>query len=130
MTSFKQVQSFQVDGPQNREISLLLGNIIGRFVLRKRFKAEKQSATSCDYEPMSIRPAAFITELLALFTLYFGIASESDVVEPGDDMPLLCLFPIATRDKLMCRRRLSSLLTNLFICFGGCLTLCGEKKLK
>ena len=36
----------------------------------------------------SIRPAAFIAELLALFTLYFGIASESDVVEPGDDMPL------------------------------------------
>ena len=74
--------------------------------------------------PTSIRPKAFITELLALFTLYFGIASESDVVEASDVMPLVCLFPMATRDKLMCRRRLGSLLTNPFICFGGCWTLC------
>ena len=121
-------QSFQVDGPQNREISLFIGNTIGRF-LTITFQGGKTSATSCDYGPISLRPAAFITELLALFTLYFGIASESDVVEPGDDMQLLCLFPMATRhrrDKLMCRRRLSSLLTNTFICFGGCWTLCGK----
>ena len=40
---------------------------------------------------------------LALFTFsVFGIASESDVV--GGDLPLLCLFPMATHDKLKCRR--------------------------
>ena len=50
----------------------------------------------------------------------FGIASESDVVGPGGDMPLLCLnFLMATRDKLKCRRRLGSFLPNPFICFGG-----------
>ena len=38
-------QSFQVEGPQNREISLFIGNKIGRF-FRERFQAEKQSATS------------------------------------------------------------------------------------
>ena len=38
---------------------------------------------------------------LALFTFsVFGIASESDVVGPGGDLPLLCLFPMATHDKL------------------------------
>ena len=47
-----------------------------------------------------------IRESLALFTFYVGIASESDVVEPGDDMPLLCV-PMAARAKLGCRRRLS-----------------------
>ena len=44
---------------------------------------------------------------LALFTFsVFGIASESDVVVvgPGGDLPLLCLFPMATHDKLKCRR--------------------------
>ena len=34
----------------------------------------------------------------------FGIASESVVVGPGGDLPLLCLFPMATHDKLKCRR--------------------------
>ena len=34
------------------------------------------------------------------------------------------IFPMATLDKLMCRRRLSSLLTNPFICFGSCWKLC------
>ena len=38
---------------------------------------------------------------MALFTLDFGIASESDVVEPGDDTPIVSLFQMATRDKLM-----------------------------
>ena len=47
----------------------------------------------------------------------FGIASESDVDGPGSDLPLLCLFPMATRDKLKCRRRLSSFLPIPFICF-------------
>ena len=73
--SMLQLQSFQVDGPQNREISLFTGNTIGRF-FTITFQGGKQSATSCDYGPISIRPAAFITYLLALFTLYFGIASE------------------------------------------------------
>ena len=66
---------FQVDGPQNREISLFIGNAIGIF-FTMTFQVGKNSATSCNYGPISIRPAAFITELLALFTLYFGIASE------------------------------------------------------
>ena len=54
----------------------------------------------------------------ALFTFYVDIASESDVVEPGDDMPLLC-FPMAARAKLMCRHRLGSFLSKPFVCFGG-----------
>ena len=123
-----ELQSFQVDGPQNREISLFIGNTIGRF-LRELFQAGKQSANSCDYGPISIRPVAFITELLALFTLYFVIASEPDVVEPGGNMPLLCLFQMATREKLMCRRRLGSFLSTPFICFEGFWTLC-RKNLK
>ena len=42
---------------------------------------------------------------LALFTFsVFGIAPESDVVGSGGDLPLLCLFPMATHDKLKCRR--------------------------
>ena len=41
---------------------------------------------------------------LALLTFsVFGIASESDVVGPGGDLPLLCLFPMATHDKLKYR---------------------------
>ena len=54
-----------------------------------------------------------------MFTFYFGIASQSDVVEPGDDndMPLLCLL-MSARAKLRCRRRLSSFLSKPFICFG------------
>ena len=54
----------------------------------------------------------------ALFIFYVDIASESDVVEPGDDMPLLC-FPMAARAKLMCRHRLGSFLSKPFVCFGG-----------
>ena len=56
----------------------------------------------------------------ALFTFYYDIASESDVVEPGDDniMPLLC-FPVAARAKLRCRRRLSSFISKPFVCFRG-----------
>ena len=43
---FHLAQSFQVEGPQNGEISLFIGNtIIGRFI-RELFKAEKQSATA------------------------------------------------------------------------------------
>ena len=40
----------------------------------------------------------------ALFIFYFGIASQSDVVEPGDDndVPLLC-HPMSARAKLRCR---------------------------
>ena len=54
----------------------------------------------------------------ALFTFYVDIASELDVVEPGDDMPLLSL-PLAARAKLMSRRRLGSFLSKPFVCFGG-----------
>ena len=38
-------QSFQVEGPQNREISRFIGNTIGRF-LWELFKAETQSVTA------------------------------------------------------------------------------------
>ena len=38
-------QSLQVEGPQNREISLFIRNTIGIF-LRELFKAEKQSTTA------------------------------------------------------------------------------------
>ena len=56
----------------------------------------------------------------ALSTIYFDIASESDVVKPGNDMPLLCL-PMAACAKLRCRRRLSrpSFLSKTFVYFGG-----------
>ena len=46
------LQSFQVEGPQNRKISLFIGNTIGRF-LRELSKAEKQPAKSAI---MSTRP--------------------------------------------------------------------------
>ena len=39
------IQSFQVEGPQNREISLFIGITIGIF-FRELFKAEKQLATA------------------------------------------------------------------------------------
>ena len=83
-------QSFQVEGPQNREISLFLRNKIGRFFYV--------------YGSPS-----------ALFTFYFGIASQSDVVKPGDDNATLCLTMSACA-KLRCRRRLSSFLSKPFIC--------------
>ena len=55
----------------------------------------------------------------ALFTFYFGIASQSDVVKPGDDndMPLLCLTVSAyISAKLRCR--LGSFCSKPFICFA------------
>ena len=67
----------------------------------------KQYAMTCRYGSPS-----------ALFTFYVDIASESDVVEPGDDMPRLCP-PMAERAKLMCRRRLGSFLSKPFVCFEG-----------
>ena len=53
----------------------------------------------------------------ALFTFNFGMASQSDVVKPGDDndMPLLCLT-VSACAKLRCR--LGSFLSKPFICFA------------
>ena len=73
------LQSFQVKGPQNREISLFLRNKIGRFLRELLGNL--------------INPTQWLAHgsHSALFTLYFGIASQSDVVKLGDDndMPLL-----------------------------------------
>ena len=87
------LQSFQVGGPQNREISQFIGNTIGRFFTITFQVGKTVNNSSFDYGPISIRPAAFITELLALFTLYFCIASESHVVEPGDDNNYATFMP-------------------------------------
>ena len=54
----------------------------------------------------------------ALFTFYFDIASESDVVELEDGMIRLCL-PMGARAKLRCRHRLSSVPSKPFVCFRG-----------
>ena len=48
-------QSFQVEGPQNREISRFIGNTIGRF-FRELFKAEKQPATAAIMSAIGLRP--------------------------------------------------------------------------
>ena len=47
----------------------------------------------------------YINQICSIYNRTFGvvhIASESDVVEPGDDTPIVSLFQMATRDKLMC----------------------------
>ena len=104
------LQSFQVEGPQNREISLYLRNKIGRF-FTGTFQGNYGS------------PSASFT--------FFGIASQSDVVKPGDDndMPFLCL-PMSARAKLRCRRRLGSFLSKPFICYATLLDIVRKKTLK
>ena len=111
-------QSFQVDGTQNRKISLFLGNTIGRF-----FTITFQGGTT-------VSSIMWLWADTAVYLLYILASrlnrtlSNTAMIDPS--MPLLSLFPMVMRDKLMCRRRVSSLLTNPLICFGGCWTLCGK----
>ena len=76
------IQSFQVGGPQHREISLFLRNKIGRFLTGTcLFKAlPKTIGLRNDFR--TVIPS--LRRCLGP-TFYFGIASQSDVVKPGDD---------------------------------------------
>ena len=63
------MQSFQVGGPQNREISPFIENRIGRF-FTGTFQGGKTVRNSCYHVIISIRPAAYTELQLDTLTHY------------------------------------------------------------
>ena len=92
-------------GMTKRKVAAHLGYVV-RLVLICKVGFAIIMKSKGSHGSMSLALRSYGSPLeLALFTFsVFGIASESDVVGPGGDLPLLCLFPMATHDKLKCRR--------------------------
>ena len=113
-----QVQSFQVEGPQDREISLFLRIKIGRFFKRELFNAL----------PKTIGIRNDLRTVVLWHCLLFILAPRLNrtLSNQAMTMALLCLT-MSARAKLRCRRRLGCFLFNALHLFCNIIGYCTKK---
>ena len=102
------LQSFQVEGPQDREISLFLRIKIGIF-LRELFKALPKT--------IGIRNDLRTVVLWRCLLFILAPRLNRTLSNQAMTMPLVCLT-MSARAKRRCRRRLGCFLSTPFICFA------------
>ena len=117
---FFHMQSFQVEGPQDREISLFLRIKIGRF-LRELLKALPKTIGKRN----DLRTVALWRCLLFILAPSLNRTLSNQAMT----MRLLCLT-MSARAKLRCRRRLGCFLSTPFICFATLSDIVRKKTIK